>query len=108
MATMQEVVDRARIPINDADDDRYDDTVLLDFANAGIARALEIRPDLWFGSYGTPFSPLALTGTFPLPYAKLQTIADYVTFRAETADDEHVNSNRAVAFLKFFEEALLS
>lgn len=106
MATMQEVVDRARIPLNDADKDRYSDDDLLGYANAGIARAYEIRPDLKFGAYGTPFSPLSLSGTFPLSYGKLQTIADYVTFRAETADDEHVNSNRAIAFNAMFEKAL--
>ena len=106
MATMQDVVDRARIPLNDADKDRISDDVLLGYANSGIARAYEIRPDLKFGSYGTAFSPLALSDAFPLSYGKLQTIADYVTFRAETADDEHVNSNRAIAFNALFEKAM--
>jgi len=43
-----------------------------------------------------------LNHTFPLPAGYVQTLADYVTARAEMADDEHVNSGRATAFVQLF------
>jgi hypothetical protein len=103
---MQTVVDKARIPLNDADKDRYSDADLLGFVNAGIALAYKVRPDLAFGSYGTEFSELALGVTFPLPYQFQQAIADYAAFRAETKDDEAVNGGRAVLMLQLFEKEL--
>ena len=44
MATMQDVVDRARIPLNDATKVRYADATLLAFLNAGVSRTYAIRP----------------------------------------------------------------
>ena len=108
MATMQDVIDRGRIPLNDADKDRYSDPDLLAFANAGLERAYAIRPDLRFGSYAVATADLVAGATFPLPRKYLQTLADYVTFRAETKDDEHVVSQRAALFEQSFEKELMS
>lgn len=108
MTAMQEVVDRARIPLNDATKVRYADLTLLAYLNAGILRAYASRPDLKFGGYATAYADLALGGTFPLPARYLQTLADYTVFRAETGDDEHVVSARAAMFLANFDKELKS
>lgn len=108
MATMQDVVDRARIPLNDATKVRYTDATLLAFLNAGVSRTYAIRPDLKFGGYATAYTDLALSGVFPFPLRYVQTLADYVVFRAETGDDEHVVSARAAMFLANFDKELKS
>lgn len=108
MSTMQDVLDDARGPLNDAAKIRYPDTTLLRYANAGLHRAYMVRPDLRFGSYTTAVTDKALGDTFPLPEQYRQVIADYVTFRAETPDDEHVNSGRVTVFMQSFSQGLLS
>lgn len=44
----------------------------------------------------------ALGGTISLPDSFAPALADYVVYRAESRDDQHVNSNRAVAFFNSF------
>jgi hypothetical protein len=99
----QSAVDLARIPLNDGDQTRYSDSILLSFANQGVLHLLRRRPDLSVGSFDTlPDGNAALADAFPLPPEYLQTVADYVTARAETADDEHANSGRAALFAGLF------
>lgn len=103
MATLQDVCDRARIPLNDASKVRYPDAQLLGYANAGVRRIYEIRPDLRpLGSWGTDPADLTLVSTFPLENRLLQTLADYVSARAEMKDDDNVNSARAQAIAQMF------
>ena len=106
MATMQSIVDLARKPLNDTAKTRYSDADLLGYANAGIALAYQIRPDLKFGSYASAFAALALGGSFPLPFQHEQTIADYATFRAQTRDGEVENPEAGGAFMALFQNAL--
>jgi hypothetical protein len=105
--TYRSAVDLARIPLNDASKDRYPDDVLLAFANQGVLQILKRRPDLFSGLLARlpdwRDGERLLGDAFPLPAEYLQTVADYITFRAETTDDEHVNSGRASAFARFFE-----
>jgi hypothetical protein len=105
--TYRSAVDLGRIPLNDASKDRYPDDVLLAFANQGVLQILKRRPDLFSGQLARlpdwPGGERLLGDAFPLPAEYLQTVADYVTFRAETVDDEHVNSGRASSFARFFE-----
>lgn len=107
MPTMQELCDRARIPLNDASKDRYLDADLLGFGNAAIRRAYQLRPDLKFGAYATDYSDLALTGTFPLPSYFLQPVADYIAGRMNTVDDETANGERAVVLMQLFEAQVM-
>jgi hypothetical protein len=101
--TYQSVVDLARIPLNDTDQARYPDSTLLLFLNHGMLQILKRRPDLFIGRFQTPpEGQNALEDTFPLPGEYAQTVADYVTARAELTDDEHVNSGRAVVFMQLF------
>jgi hypothetical protein len=106
MSTMQTIIDRARIPLKDASKTRYSDPELLGYANAGIALAYQVRPDLRFGAYGTAFSALALGDTFPLPFQHEQTIADYATFRAQTKDGEVETPELGGEFLALFKESI--
>lgn len=101
--TYQSVVDLARIPLNDTDKARYSDATLLLFANHGMTQIAKRRPDLFIGQYtNLPTGEKLLTDTFPLPVEYVQTVADYVTARAEMTDDEHVNSGRAAVFAQLF------
>jgi hypothetical protein len=105
---MQDVVDDARVPLNDEAKVRYGDDKLLRYANAGLRRIYTIRPDLRLGLYATPITDLALTDPFPLVEYYRQPLADFITFRAETVDDEHINSGRVNVFMQSFDQGLLS
>lgn len=101
--TYQSVVNLARVPLNDSDKARYPDAALLAFANQGVLQLIKRRPDLCVGQFGSlPGGEKALADAFPLPVDYVQTVADYVTARAEMTDDEHVNSGRAAAFAQLF------
>lgn len=108
MATIQDVLNRARIPLNDDGKVRYSDERALEFANTAIARAYQVRPDLRFGSYGTAFAPLAAGAEFPLPYQHVQAVADYVTGRLLTIDDEATAAEKALAYMTAFETSITS
>lgn len=101
--TYQSVVDLARIPLNDADQARYPDSTLLLFLNHGLLQILKHRPDLFIGQLANPVEGQnGLGDAFPLPAQYMQTVADYVTARAEMTDDEHANSGRAGLFMQLF------
>ncbi len=99
--TYQSIVDLARIPLNDVDKARYSDETLLTFANHGMLQLVKYRPDLLIGQWANvPTGEKVLADAFPLEPGYLQTVADYVTARAEMTDDEHVNSGRAQVFMQ--------
>lgn len=101
--TYQSVCDLARIPLNDSDKARVSDATLLTFANHGILALAKRRPDLFIGNFSSlPTGESALTDAFPLSAGYVQTLADYCTFRAETIDDEKMNSGRSLAFAQLF------
>ena len=101
--TYQSVCDLARVPLNDAGKDRVSDATLLSFANHGMLQLAQRRPDVFVGQYANlPTGGNALTDTFPLDASYIQTVADYVTFRSETIDDEKMNEPRALAFAQLF------
>jgi hypothetical protein len=82
MSTMQDILDDARRPLNDADKTRYPDV------------------NLFFGQYATPFTSTLVTDVLPIDDIYRPALADYVTARAESIDDEHVNSGRAAMFFQ--------
>src|SRR5262245_25644938 len=106
--TMQSVVDLARIPLNDSDKDRYTDAELLTFGIQVLLAAFRRRPDIFFGkcssSEVTPLhnNTLTLAENYPVHGEYQQVIADYITARAESIDDEHVTSGRAASFYALF------
>lgn len=90
MASVQQVLDDARVSLNDADKERYPDaTMLFRFLVAGVALAHSLRPDLRFPNYATPPAVPTLGGTFPLPASFEPAIQHYIIARAQTTDDEH-------------------
>lgn len=100
--TMQDIIDMARLDINDADKVRYEDVDLLKYANDAVAKTLVMRPDLNWGNYNTQYQSLALTADFPLNPEYRRPIEAYVVAMAETGDDEFVVEQRAMQGLKEF------
>jgi len=103
---MQQVVDSGRYPLNDADKVRYTDTDLLVFARAALHLLLSKRPDLFFGRFTAlpSISTLALGDSFPLDDSMEPAVADYITARAESVNDESVVDQRAALFFGLFRE----
>lgn len=102
--TFQEVVDRARVPLNDVDKVRYPDSELLNYGIDAYLLLRRYRPDLFLSAWTLPtWSALALGSTFPAgPDEYFPIIADYITARAEFKDDEHSVAQRAQAFYALF------
>ena len=105
--TNQQVVDLARVPLNDVRKARYSDAVLLGYLNSAVLRAYELRPDLMFGTSYAPTGGLVLAGTFPLPDRFAQTAADYVGGRAELKDEDASTQARAQTLMQLFAAELL-
>lgn len=110
MSTLQDVMDLARIPLNDAKDAggsdatcRTSDATLLKFVLHGLLHAFRTRSELFVGSYTNP-PLLAWTAgqTFPLGDEYIEPLSDYVTARVESIDDEFVSNSRAAAFYNLF------
>lgn len=108
MSTMQDVVDLARIDLNDADKVRWTDTDLLKHANAAIFQAYDMRPDLKFGNYATAYASLPLVGVFPLPDDYQRAVADYVSARANAVDNDAAEINRSTVFMGNFDRQMVS
>lgn len=107
--TFQQVADRARLPLNDADKIRYPDSELLGYGVDAYLMLRRYRPDIFLSSYTslTDYSTLALEDDFPgADDMYLPIIADYVSARAEFKDDEHVIAERAQAFYGLFQAGI--
>lgn len=99
----QDIVDLARIPLNDSAKVRYTDEQLMTFVNHGMLAIAKRRPDLFIGQFDSlPDGTSTLTDDLPIDAGYAQVLADYVTARAEFTDDEHVNSGRAAVFANMF------
>ena len=94
--TAQEVIDLARIPLNDGGKDRYTDADLLRFLNAGLRMLKKSRADLFVGLLASAQASLLLTDALPTPEHVDQSLADYLTARAGSVDSE--DSERVAAF----------
>lgn len=100
--TMHYAIDRARIPLNDADKVRYSDANLMMFANEALQILRVQRADLFLGSLDAPLTVLAQSDHVPLADAYVPAISDYVTARAETRDSEEELMGRATVFFGLF------
>lgn len=100
--TFQQVIDRARIPLNDADKVRYTDADLLGYANDAVLLLRQKRPDLFFGSWTIPAGEYAIGANLPVEDTYFPAVADYITGRAESRDDEESMQTRAAAFMQLF------
>lgn len=107
--TVQQVLDLARLPLNDALKVRYNDTVLLSYYNVGVLHLYEIRPDLQIGNFGSVYVPVvaaALSSAFPLSDRFALPLADYIGGRAEMRDEDAATGGRGQALMKLFSEGV--
>ncbi len=107
MATVQSVIDEARVILQDAAATRYTAAQLLTIANFALFTAFRIRPDLNFAGIGSTPSTLLATDTFPLPPQYEPVVSNYIAARAELRDDEYSVDGRAAALLTEFKAALV-
>jgi hypothetical protein len=102
MATFQEVIDSARVVLQDADKLRYTDAQLLEYANDGVQEGFRIRPDFRLGSYTASPTTYVVGNTVPFPHNYQMLLKHYVVFRAELRDDEYSQDGRAATLLGVF------
>jgi hypothetical protein len=104
--TMQNIVDGARLPLNDSDPSdanrRWPDPELLKYARDGVLLLRDKRPDLFFEGLEAEFSALALGSTFPLPEDYAPSVQDYATARAHFKDEEAAVEGAASSFFSLF------
>lgn len=106
MATIQSVVDSARVVLQDADKVRYTDAQLLEYANDGISVGFKYRPDFRLGNYTVALGTYALTDQVPFPANYQHLLKHYIVARAEIRDDEYSQDGRAAALLGIFEKEI--
>lgn len=106
MATFQNIIDQARVDLQDAAKTRYTDAEMLTYLVDGVNEARRLRPDFFFGSYTASEPVYTLASTFPLPSMYQMLFIHYLVFRAETRDDEYALDGRAVGMLARFEKEL--
>lgn len=113
MATLQDIIDDARVLLNDKNDEamgfipRYTESQLLRYAKQAIMEARRIRPDLFIENLSDTFTDLTLTSAFPMPEEYEIVVVDFVVGRAEFRDDEFTNDGRAAALMQRFKQHLL-
>lgn len=117
MATVQDVLDYARNAVNDTSSARYSDTEGLKYFNAGLARTLELRPDLRMGTstssgmvtgYGWgAYVALTATSSFPLPHEYIDKISHFVVAGWQSHDDQFTNDQTRLQEEQAFTRGLL-
>ena len=103
--TLQQVLDRARKPLNDASKVRYPDADLLEYANDAIKELRRRRPDLFFGQYATLPADKLVGENLPVDDEFMPAVCDYVRARAEMKDDEASMQQKAATFYGLFKDA---
>ena len=106
MATFQNVIDSARVDLQDAGKTRYTDAELLEYANDGVQEGFRYRPDFKLGSYTAAPVVYDETDDVPFPLTYQMILKHYVVARADMRDDEYAQDGRAGAFLGRFEKEL--
>jgi hypothetical protein len=102
MATVQQIIDLARRPLNDADKTRYPDADALRELNQGMRQLRSKRADLFISTLTTAYVDLIVSDTLPLDDSIQQPLADYVTARLLGVDNEEKIQQKAVAFYTLF------
>lgn len=101
--TIQQVIDHARIPLQDKQKVRYSDVDLLQYHNDAVEMALKLRPDLFLSNWrALEIRDQTLEEDFPLPQLYRSYVADYIAGRAELVDDEYSENNRAMMLIQSF------
>lgn len=97
MATMQNLVDRARTTrINDPQKIRHPDSKVLQHLNDFVKVVFNYRPDFFIGAFATsPPAELALGGTYPLPPVTEPWAVEYVATMLNLPEDEEAKQMKA-------------
>lgn len=106
MTTLQQVIDSARVDLNDTAGTRYTTAQLLEYANDGIREGYRLRPDFRLGKYTTAVVTYVAGDEVPFPSDYQMLLKHYLCFRAEMREDEATFEGRAIAFLTRFEKEL--
>lgn len=95
MATMQNIIDRVRFRLNDAQKVRNPDTQVLQYLNDMVKAAYNFRPDFFIGQYTAPPFDLASGGTYPLPGFSEPAAVEYCVALCNLPDDEEARQAKA-------------
>jgi hypothetical protein len=106
MATFQNIIDDARVDLQDSSGTRYTTAQLLGYANDGVREMFRMRPDFRLGSYGVAVPTYIASDNLPIPDNYRMLITNYLVFRSEVRDDEYAVNGRAASFLARFEKEL--
>lgn len=112
MATFQQIINDARVVLNDVVEDantitRYTEAQLLGYARAALVDARRLRPDLFLSNLTAAFPAYSATDTVPIPEEYIVALTDYVVHRAEMRDDEFAVDGRAVVMFQKFKSGML-
>lgn len=101
--SIQQVLDHARIPLQDKAKVRYPDADLLQYHNDALELAYKHRPDLFMGNWrALKLRFHTAEEAFPLPALYRSYVADYIAGRAELVDDEYAENSRAMMLIQSF------
>lgn len=102
--TVGDLLDQARILLQDIEADRYTNDMLLSALNEGLLETRRLRPDMYRDNLAhVPQYTLAQLTT-PIAYEPMYrpALVNYVAGRVQLQDDEATNDARATIFLNTF------
>lgn len=101
--TLKDIIDLARLSINDDAKVSYPDTELLNYANDAIQTLINTRPDLFIGGFDSlPTDNLEEGDDSPVDVRYRRAIADYVIARVNLKGTEESASAKANAYIQMF------
>jgi len=106
MATFQNIINDARVDLNDVAGTRYTDAQMIGYANDGVQEMYRYRPDFRLGNYSAATTTYVAGDNLPIPDQYRMLLTNYLVFRCEVRDDEYAVDGRAAAFLMRFEKEL--
>ena len=112
MTTFQQIIDDARVILNDeiaseSTVPRYTASQLLGYARQALVGARQVRPDLFLKNLTEAFPAFAATDLIPMPEQYHVALSDYVAHRAELRDDEFAVDGRANSLFQKYKAGLL-
>jgi hypothetical protein len=115
--TYQELLDDARIILQDTDSERYryDNTTLLRALNRGLQEIARLRPEVFRDQYDDDADDVIvpeitssdLGNEFDLPMMFFGSMIYFVTGSTEFLDDEFAVDNRAMTLLSQFKQQVV-
>lgn len=121
MGTYQQIIDDARVLLQDTEDERYSTLNLVNILNRGMLELGRIRPDAFYDLYdANSLNVPVLSADDPAPTGRVALSADigfedqfipplvnYVVAVTEITDDEFTVDGRAMTLLQQFRASVL-